>query len=57
MTGRTPSSRSIKADYEALRKAHAQPKQQVVSLAVARARRTPIEWHVEDLAYARAIWH
>jgi 5-methyltetrahydrofolate--homocysteine methyltransferase len=39
-----------RADYEALRKAHAAPKQKVVSLEAARARRTPIEWRVEDLA-------
>jgi 5-methyltetrahydrofolate--homocysteine methyltransferase len=39
-----------RADYEALRKAHAAPKQSVVSLATARARRTPIEWRVEDLS-------
>ncbi len=38
-----------RADYEALRKAHAQPRQKVVSLATARARRTPIEWRAEDL--------
>jgi 5-methyltetrahydrofolate--homocysteine methyltransferase len=38
-----------RADYEALRKAHAAPRQKVVSLATARARRTPIEWRTEDL--------
>jgi 5-methyltetrahydrofolate--homocysteine methyltransferase len=38
-----------RADYEALRKAHAAPRQQVVSLETARARRTPIEWRAEDL--------
>jgi len=38
-----------RAEYEALRKAHAAPKQQVVPIATARARRTPIEWRVEDL--------
>jgi 5-methyltetrahydrofolate--homocysteine methyltransferase len=38
-----------RADYEALRKAHAAPKQSVVSLETARARRTPIEWRAEDL--------
>jgi 5-methyltetrahydrofolate--homocysteine methyltransferase len=37
------------ADYEALRKAHAAPKLQVVSLAEARARRTPIVWREEDI--------
>jgi len=39
-----------RADYEAIRKAHSAPRQQVVSLQTARARRTPIEWHAEDLA-------
>jgi 5-methyltetrahydrofolate--homocysteine methyltransferase len=38
-----------RADYEALRKAHSAPRQQVVSLETARARRTPIEWRSEDL--------
>ncbi|ADW68469.1 methionine synthase [Granulicella tundricola] len=38
------------ADYEALRKAHAAPRQQTVPLATARARHTPIEWRKEDLA-------
>jgi len=38
-----------RADYEALRKAHAAPPQTVVSLGAARARRTPIEWRAEDL--------
>jgi 5-methyltetrahydrofolate--homocysteine methyltransferase len=38
-----------RADYEALRKAHSAPKLSVVSLEAARARRTPIEWRVEDL--------
>jgi len=38
-----------RADYEALRKAHAAPRQPVVPLETARARRTPIEWRAEDL--------
>jgi 5-methyltetrahydrofolate--homocysteine methyltransferase len=38
-----------RADYEALRKAHAAPRQTVVSLETARARRTVIEWRAEDL--------
>jgi 5-methyltetrahydrofolate--homocysteine methyltransferase len=38
-----------RADYEALRKAYSAPRQAVVSLEVARARRTPIEWRVEDI--------
>ncbi len=39
-----------RADYEALRKTHAAPKQSVVALETARARRTPIEWRAEDIA-------
>ena len=39
-----------RAEYEALRKRHAAPKQAVVSIQEARARRTPIEWRAEDLA-------
>jgi 5-methyltetrahydrofolate--homocysteine methyltransferase len=38
-----------RADYDALRKAHAAPKQKVVAIEAARARRTPIEWRAEDL--------
>ncbi len=38
-----------RAAYEALRKAHSAPRQQVVSLETARSRRTPIEWRPEDL--------
>ena len=38
-----------RAEYERLRKAHAAPRQQVVSLEAARKRRTPIEWRAEDL--------
>jgi 5-methyltetrahydrofolate--homocysteine methyltransferase len=38
-----------RADYEALRKAHSAPRLTVVSLEVARKRRTPIEWRAEDL--------
>jgi 5-methyltetrahydrofolate--homocysteine methyltransferase len=41
-----------RAEYEALRKRHAAPKQAVVSIQEARARRTPIEWRAEDLATA-----
>jgi 5-methyltetrahydrofolate--homocysteine methyltransferase len=39
-----------RAEYEALRKAHSAPRQSVVPLETARARRTPIEWRAEDLA-------
>jgi 5-methyltetrahydrofolate--homocysteine methyltransferase len=38
-----------RAEYEALRKSHSAPRQQVVSIEVARERRTPIEWRSEDL--------
>jgi 5-methyltetrahydrofolate--homocysteine methyltransferase len=38
-----------RSEYEALRQAHAAPRQPVVSLEEARARRTPIEWRAEDL--------
>jgi 5-methyltetrahydrofolate--homocysteine methyltransferase len=38
-----------RANYEALRKAHAAPRQQVVSIETARSRRTPIQWRAEDL--------
>jgi 5-methyltetrahydrofolate--homocysteine methyltransferase len=38
-----------RADYEALRKAHSAPRQNVVPLETARTRRTPIEWRTEDL--------
>ncbi len=38
-----------RADYEALRKVHAVPRQKVASLESARKRRTPITWREEDL--------
>lgn len=38
-----------RAEYEALRKAHAAPAQKVVPIKHARARRTPIEWRAEDI--------
>jgi 5-methyltetrahydrofolate--homocysteine methyltransferase len=38
-----------RAEYERLRTAHAAPRQTVVSLKTARARRTPIEWRPENL--------
>ena len=41
-----------RAEYEALRKAHAAPRQQVVSLETARSRRTPIEWRIRRSAGA-----
>jgi len=39
-----------RVDYEKLRRHHAQPKHKLVSLAAARANRTPIEWRAEDIA-------
>jgi 5-methyltetrahydrofolate--homocysteine methyltransferase len=38
-----------RADYEALRNAHSAPRQTVISIEAARARRTPIQWRSEDL--------
>jgi len=37
------------AEYEALRKSHAAPKNKTVSLMTARERRTPIQWHSGDI--------
>src|ERR1700756_3449101 len=36
------------AEYEAVRKSHAAPRQHLVSLEIARSRRTPISWRKED---------
>ena len=38
-----------RAEYDKLRKAHASPRQSVVSLSTARKRRTPITWRADDL--------
>jgi 5-methyltetrahydrofolate--homocysteine methyltransferase len=38
-----------RADYDAVRKAHAAPRPKTIALEAARARRTPIEWRSEDL--------
>jgi len=38
-----------RAEYESVRKSYATPRQQLVSIETARARRTPIEWRAEDL--------
>ncbi len=38
-----------RADYEKLRRHHAQPRAKLVPLDVARANRTPIQWRAEDL--------
>ena len=47
--GKSAFVMQLRSDYEAVRKAHSAPRQTVVSLEVARARRTPIEWRTEDL--------
>ena len=39
-----------RAEYEKLRRIHAQPKHKLTSLAAARANRTPIAWRAEDIA-------
>ena len=39
-----------RAEYEALRKAHANPKVRGIAIETARSRRTPIEWRAEDIA-------
>ena len=38
-----------RSDYQSLRKAHAAPRQELLPLDAARARRTPIEWRAADL--------
>jgi 5-methyltetrahydrofolate--homocysteine methyltransferase len=38
-----------RAEYETIRKNHSAPKQSVVPIETARARRTPIEWRAEDV--------
>ena len=38
-----------RADYEAIRKAHAAPKQTLVPIDIARTRHTPIAWRAEDI--------
>ncbi len=40
----------LRLDYAAVRKAYAAPRQSMISLAEARARRTPIAWRPEDIA-------
>jgi len=39
-----------RAEYEGVRKAHAAPRQRGVAIEMARKRRTPIAWNLEDLA-------
>jgi 5-methyltetrahydrofolate--homocysteine methyltransferase len=48
--GKTEFVAKHRAEYDALRKAHAAPRRAVVALETARARRTPIEWRAEDLS-------
>ena len=38
-----------RADYERIRKAHLAPKPKLLPIEAARARRSPIEWRIEDL--------
>jgi 5-methyltetrahydrofolate--homocysteine methyltransferase len=47
--GRPAFVEQHRADYEALRKAHAAPKLKAISIETARSRRTPIEWRGEDI--------
>ena len=47
--GKTDFVAQHRAEYEAVRKAHAVPKQKTIALQEARTRRTPIEWRAEDL--------
>jgi 5-methyltetrahydrofolate--homocysteine methyltransferase len=39
-----------RAEYEQLRRHHAQPRHKLIALEAARANRTPIEWRAEDIA-------
>jgi 5-methyltetrahydrofolate--homocysteine methyltransferase len=47
--GRAAFVAEHRAGYEALRKQHSAPRPQLVSLATARQRRTPIVWRAEDI--------
>ncbi|MGI4831611.1 MAG: methionine synthase [Janthinobacterium lividum] len=47
--GRAAFVAQHEAEYEALRKAHTSPRLQGVPIETARVRRTPIEWHAEDI--------
>jgi 5-methyltetrahydrofolate--homocysteine methyltransferase len=47
--GRAAFVAEHRADYERLRKVHSAPRQKLVSIEVARTRRTPIEWSAEDI--------
>ncbi|MDR3754798.1 MAG: methionine synthase [Terracidiphilus sp.] len=48
--GRAEFVAQHRAEYDALRRAHAAPRRSGVPLETARTRRTPIEWRAEDLA-------
>ena len=48
--GRVQFVEQHQAEYEAVRKAHLAPKQQLTPLSKARQRRTPITWRAEDIA-------
>jgi 5-methyltetrahydrofolate--homocysteine methyltransferase len=50
LEGKAEFVSKYRAEYEALRKAHAAPKFKATPIAEARARRTPIEWRAEDIA-------
>jgi 5-methyltetrahydrofolate--homocysteine methyltransferase len=47
--GRAEFVAKHRADYEALRKAHAAPRQKLTPIETARVRRAPIEWRTEDI--------
>jgi len=47
--GKAPFVAQHREEYERLRKLHATPRQKLVSLEIARSRRTPIEWRAEDV--------
>ncbi len=47
---RTAFIEQHRAEYEALRKSYATPRQKTVTIDIARQRRTPIDWCAEDLA-------
>jgi len=47
--GKTVFVEQHRAEYEAVRNAYGSPRQSVISIESARARRTPIEWRAEDI--------
>jgi 5-methyltetrahydrofolate--homocysteine methyltransferase len=47
--GRATFIEQHRAEYAALRRAHAEPRQPLVAIDVARERRTPIVWRAEDV--------